>query len=137
MNSSTHLTSVEQQQPEESSSGYESEAEEFKKPMDVPPVQKKIKKKKKLKACRCNASFATIQKILESLEYHVLGMMKDDPEKAGSIIHLIEHDFAPKLDAIDQEPMTAARKLQRTCTAKKHNFLFWDALGRLDVVYGV
>ena len=107
---------------------------EFKKP--APPVQKKIKKKKKI-ICRCNASFDTIQRILETIEYQVLGIMKEDPEKAGSVIHLLEDDFAPKLDAIHEDSMTPERKAQRTCVAKKHEFLFWDTLSKLDAIYGM
>lgn len=111
---------------------------EFKKPASVstPPVQKKIKKKKKT-ICRCNASFDTIQKILEAVEYQVLAIMKEDPEKAGSVMHLLEDDFAPKLDAIHEGFMTPERKAQRTCLAKKHEFLFWDTLSKLDAIYGL
>ena len=106
------------------------DTEEFKQPTSTPPVQKNIKEKKKSvkTICLCNASFTTIQKILEALEYQVLVIMKEDPEKAGSVIHLLEDDFAPKLDAIHDGFMTPKRKALRTCVAKKHEFLFLDTI---------
>ena len=108
----------------------EKKTEDFKKPTSTPPVQKNIKEKKKSvkTICLCNASFTTIQKILEALEYQVRVIMKEDPEKAGSVIHLLEDDFAPKLDAIHDGFMTPKRKALRTCVAKKHEFLFLDTI---------
>lgn len=109
----------------------EDEAPKFKKP--AVPLERKIKKKKKKKVtCSCNARFKTIQGILEALGYKVLGLMKDEPEKAGPVLHLLD-DFARKLDVIEASPIN---KDEQVCLAKRHLFDFWDALSRLDVIYG-
>ena len=109
------------------------EAQKFKRPASV-PLEKKIKKKKKSKiVCSCNARFKTIQKVFEALGYKVLGLMKDDPEKAGRVLHLLD-DFERELDVIQSNPMV---KKEQVCLAKRHLFDFCDALSRLDMIYGV
>ena len=115
----------------------EDKAQKFKRPASA-PLEKKIKKKKKQKVvCSCNAKFKTIQNILEALVYKILGLMRNDPEKAGCVLHLLD-DFEQKLDVIQVGPMIKPFmiKPEHVCLAKRHLFDFWDALSRLDTIYG-
>ena len=131
-NTTMPLTEEESSVPKSMTSADDDEAPKFKRPASV-PLEKKIKKKKKSKVvCSCNVRFKTIQKILEALGYKVLGLMKDEPEKAGCVLHLLD-DFERKLDVIQAGPMI---KKEQVCLAKKHLFNFWDALSRLDMIYG-
>ena len=76
--------------------------------------------------CFCYETFKKIESILEHIRVCSMGMMKDDPEKGGSIVALLLKDFGPKLDALADNPMNERQEQQRECHAKQHEFPFWD-----------
>ena len=82
--------------------------------------------------CFCYETFKKIEAILEHVRVCSLDMMRQDPEKGGSIVALLLKDLGPKLDDLAENPMNSQQMEERECQALQHEFPFWDLVMTVD-----
>ena len=82
--------------------------------------------------CFCYETYKKLESILEHIRVVSLDIMRQDPEKGGSIVALLLKDLGPKLDALADNPMNSEQKQNRECNADRHEFPFWDLVMTVD-----